>query len=518
MFALYKKKSSRFVSFFIALALFLLFMFLSSIAYMHGGGTSMWVAVTDQRVVEGDPITVTIGLNNPVDVFAAEFIVTFDPAELQVVDVKPDEEGIQIKDGDCTRNDITTNLVDNEVGSARYSSMQLSQPGTNTDCVIAQIPFLVLGVFDENTTIDLNFDDTIIIGPSEQITTTPLATEQVPLPTIVSPTPTNTPGATMTPSATPVPPTNTPVPPTNTPVPPTATAGSVNETPIPPSTPTFTATATRPATTSTATATGTPATPTSTPSGTTPTSMPTRTPATPTSTPATATSTPTQTQTPTPPPLLQVNPTSLSFTASEGGSNPEKQSVIISNVGNNDALNWDVHENADWLTLDATSGSTLTLAEVNAEVDISGLKEGDYHAELLFTSQTTAISATTGITLSIIPVDEPVLEVAPNLLSFQMTQGIQNQASQSFTIDNSGNNDTLNWTASENADWLTLEQTSGTTESTINALVDISQLEAGTHNSQIKITSPDTQHGSPFTIDVTVMVEPFRLYLPIMSR
>lgn len=103
-------------------------------------------------------------------------------------------------------------------------------------------------------------------------------------------------------------------------------------------------------------------------------------------------------------------------------------------------------------------------------------------------------------------------------MSFQMTQGIQHQASQSFTMRNIGTNDSLNWTASENADWLTLEETSGNTESTINALVDISQLEAGTYDTQITITSPDTPHGSPFTIDVTVIVEPFRVYLPIMSR
>ncbi len=480
MFVWSKKNSGRFVSLFMMALLFLSFIFLTSIAYMQGGGTSMWVAVTDERIVEGDPITVTIGLNNADDVFATEFIVEFDPAELQVVDVKPEQDGVQMKDGDCTRHDITVNLVDNEVGTARYSSMQLSQPGTNGNCVIAYIPFRVLGVLDENTTIDLNFEDTIVLGPAAEITTTPLSTEEVPLPTIVTATPTNTPGAS---------PTLTPTP-TNTPIP--------TNTPFNPGTP----------------PTGVPLTQTVTPTPTNTAPAPTHTPSA-THTP-TVTSTPTQTPTPTPPPVLQVNPASLSFTATENGSNPANKSLMISNVGNNDALSWSAREDATWLSLDAVSGTTL--AELAASVESSGLAIGQYNAEIFVSSDVGQMSEAISVTLSIVPEGESVLTLSQNNLGFQMVKGMQNQASQSFTVRNSGNNETLNWTASEEANWLTLDATSGTTEGTVNAQVDSSQLDIGTYHTQVTVTSSDADHNNTVTLNITLVVEPFRVYLPMTSR
>ena len=78
-------------------------------------------------------------------------------------------------------------------------------------------------------------------------------------------------------------------------------------------------------------------------------------------------------------PTIGVSPTSLSFTATAGGSNPANQTVSITNTGGG-TLNWTASEASTWLTISPTSGtapSTLT-----ASVNISGLTAGTYNGTI----------------------------------------------------------------------------------------------------------------------------------------
>src|SRR5262249_59412911 len=71
-------------------------------------------------------------------------------------------------------------------------------------------------------------------------------------------------------------------------------------------------------------------------------------------------------------PTIGVNPTSLSFTATAGGSNPANQTISVTNTGGG-TLNFTASDDASWLTVSPASGtapSTLT-----ASVNISGRSE-----------------------------------------------------------------------------------------------------------------------------------------------
>lgn len=84
-----------------------------------------------------------------------------------------------------------------------------------------------------------------------------------------------------------------------------------------------------------------------------------------------------------PNPTIGVSPTSLSFTATAGGSNPANQTVSITNTGGG-TLNWSQTDNASWLTVTPASGtapSTLTAA-----VSISGLTAGTYNGTITVTA------------------------------------------------------------------------------------------------------------------------------------
>ena len=78
---------------------------------------------------------------------------------------------------------------------------------------------------------------------------------------------------------------------------------------------------------------------------------------------------------PTPPagPAIGLTPASLTFAGMEFSGNPADQTIQLSNTGI-DTLDWDVSENADWLTVTPTTGSTTTGTEtLTVSVDITGL-------------------------------------------------------------------------------------------------------------------------------------------------
>ncbi|MEW6729915.1 MAG: S8 family serine peptidase [Acidobacteriota bacterium] len=95
-------------------------------------------------------------------------------------------------------------------------------------------------------------------------------------------------------------------------------------------------------------------------------------------------------------PSIGVSPASLSFTATAGGANPANQTLNITNAGGGGAFTWNVSDNAPWLTLSPTSGTTPS--STTASVNISGLAAGTYNA-------TITVSAT-GVSNS--PVSVPV--------------------------------------------------------------------------------------------------------------
>jgi hypothetical protein len=102
------------------------------------------------------------------------------------------------------------------------------------------------------------------------------------------------------------------------------------------------------------------------------------------------------------------------------------------------------------------------------------------------------------------PSTSPTIGVSPSSLSFTATAGGSNPANQTVSITNTGGG-TLNWTASDNATWLTISPTSGTAPSTLTASVNISGLAAGTYNGTITISATGATN-SPVSVPVTLTV------------
>lgn len=110
------------------------------------------------------------------------------------------------------------------------------------------------------------------------------------------------------------------------------------------------------------------------------------------------------------PPAIGASPTSLSFTAAEGGANPAPQTLTISNTGSG-MLSWTVSNNAAWLTLSPASGTgngTVTLS-----VTTDSLTAGSYSGTLTI-SATGALSVTVPVTFTVTSTSTKKVPPTPN--------------------------------------------------------------------------------------------------------
>ena len=101
------------------------------------------------------------------------------------------------------------------------------------------------------------------------------------------------------------------------------------------------------------------------------------------------------------PPAIGVSPTSFSFSARRGGSDPATQTLSISNTGSG-TLNWTAVDNAPWLALLTLLGqaSGTGNAVVPASVSTGGLAVGTYTGSITV-SATGGTSVTVPVTLNV---------------------------------------------------------------------------------------------------------------------
>ena len=93
-----------------------------------------------------------------------------------------------------------------------------------------------------------------------------------------------------------------------------------------------------------------------------------------------------------PPPTLSVSKTSISFSATQGGSNPASSSLSVTNAGGGGSLGFTAASDSSWLTVSPTSGTTSATLTVSAKVGTltawhvygqhHGHRDGNWHFRL----------------------------------------------------------------------------------------------------------------------------------------
>jgi hypothetical protein len=208
-------------------------------------------------------------------------------------------------------------------------------------------------------------------------------------------------------------------------------------------------------------------------------------------------------------PEISLNPESLSFTAVEGGSNPAPETLEIWNSGV-DRLDWSLSDDADWLSEDPTGGSSIGEHDtVVLSVDIAGMSVGAYSADINITADGAHNSPQT-VPISLhIGTAAPVIAFSPKSLSFTAVEGGSNPAPETLEIWNSGV-DTLHWTLSDDAAWLSENPTSGSSTGTndttvVTVSVNATGMSAGNYSASITVTA-DGVSNSPQTVPISLYV------------
>lgn len=203
----------------------------------------------------------------------------------------------------------------------------------------------------------------------------------------------------------------------------------------------------------------------------------------------------------TPPPTISLSPTSFTFNAVQGGSNPATQVLNITNTGGG-TMSWSVSDNAAWLSEAPTSGSGN--GSTTLSVNISGLAANTYNATITVTATgATNTPQTVPVTLVVAP--KPVhIVLNPTSFSFSATEGGSNPSNQTMVISNSGGG-TLNWTASDDADWLAVAPASGTGNGSVTLSVNVTGLTSGTYNATVTVSDPAAEN-DPQTASVTLTI------------
>ena len=211
-------------------------------------------------------------------------------------------------------------------------------------------------------------------------------------------------------------------------------------------------------------------------------------------------------------PSIRVTPTVLSFSTVVGSNpTPRTQTFTVTNSGGG-TLNWTASENATWLTVSPTGGSLAAgdSASVTAEVTSQTLSASSYSAPITVSGSGAAART---VTVDLQVGAGPSIRVTPTVLSFSTVVGSNpTPRTQTFTVTNSGGG-TLNWTASENATWLTVSPTGGSLaagdSASVTAEVTSQTLSASSYSAPITVSGSGAA-ARTVTVDLTVS-QPGRL-------
>jgi hypothetical protein len=210
-------------------------------------------------------------------------------------------------------------------------------------------------------------------------------------------------------------------------------------------------------------------------------------------------------------PRIGLSPSSISWTAPEGGSNPAGQPLTVQNTGTG-TLSWSAAFTPAWLSANSSSGNLGAGASqtVTLFADTAGLSAGSHPGTVTITASGVANSPqTVGVTLMIS--QAPVIGLTPSSLTFDAPQGGANPGSKTLSLTNQGGG-TLPWTASANAAWLSVSPPSGTlataSPQTLTVLVNTSGLSEGTYLADVQVAATGATN-TPQYVPVTLNVNAF---------
>ncbi len=199
-------------------------------------------------------------------------------------------------------------------------------------------------------------------------------------------------------------------------------------------------------------------------------------------------------------PLLVTSPSTLSFSAVAGGSNPAAATLNVTNGGVG-TLSFTSAAGASWLAVSPSSGTAPATVKVSPSV--GGLAAGTYTSQVTIAAG--AMTSTIPVTLTL-GAPAAALLVSPATLSFSATAGSTYSSSRGRLAISSANGAAQAFTLTSNQPWLTVSSSSGTTPASERVRVSAAGLPAGTYIGQLMITPSGAGASAAVSVPVTYTV------------
>lgn len=117
----------------------------------------------------GDTVTVEVIAENVADLYGVEFLLTYDPSMVEVVDIRPDQDGIQIEAGTLLPVDqgfVVANQANPDAGTVSFAMTLLNPtPAVSGTGSLAQLNLKKL----QNTPTTIDIADVKLVAVSLQI-------------------------------------------------------------------------------------------------------------------------------------------------------------------------------------------------------------------------------------------------------------------------------------------------------------------------------------------------------------
>jgi hypothetical protein len=186
------------------------------------------------------------------------------------------------------------------------------------------------------------------------------------------------------------------------------------------------------------------------------------------------------------------------------GGSPSNDTFTVANLGA-DTLNYQISDNANWLSVSPTSGSSSGEADpITVSYQSASLPPGVHHA-LITISAAGAFNSPQTLLVEL-TVDGPTIALNPTSIQRTMIVGSEPAAGM-FTVANGGPN-VLNYSVSEQSGWLSVSPESGSSVGEADPITvhfNAAGLSLGEYTASITVTSADAGN-SPQVVSVTLTV------------
>jgi hypothetical protein len=173
-------------------------------------------------------------------------------------------------------------------------------------------------------------------------------------------------------------------------------------------------------------------------------------------------------------PQLSAYPSTIDF-----GTNSTEETFSVSNSGSG-MLTWNITDDKSWISVDPHSGTTETETdEITVNIDRLGQSPGTHTGVITISSD----GGNQNISVSMTIPDEPSLSVAPTSLDFGSTE-----TGMSFSVVNAGSGN-LEWSVSDNQEWITTSPGSGTNYGTVNVNISRDGMTVGDYSGTVTVSS-----------------------------